>query len=101
MTAKTMNPAYDLEKIKFGLDEKKWRRAVELYEDGKITEFEESYLGYTALVLGAKPYDVAISESACEQGDCSCFMGRSGSVCKHMVALAIYAVMRGNPLDKK
>jgi uncharacterized Zn finger protein len=95
-----MIPGYDLEKIKSGVEEKKWERAVELYESGKVSDFEESYLGFTASVLGAKPYDVAISEIDWNQGDCSCFMGSNGSVCKHMVALAIHAVLRGAPIAK-
>jgi uncharacterized Zn finger protein len=95
-----MVPKYDLEKIKAGIEGKKWERATGLYESGKIAEFEESYLGYTASVLGAKPYDVAVSEIDFTQGDCSCFMGSNGAVCKHMVALAIYAVLRGAPIVK-
>ena len=89
-----MFPQYDLNKIKLGVDQKTWEKAVGIYETEKVTEFEESYSGYTAAVLGAHPYDVAISEINFNLGDCSCFMGRTGNVCKHMVALAIYAVMR-------
>ena len=92
-----MMPKYDLVKIKSGVDEKIWERAIALHEAGRITEFEETYNGYTASVLGTEPYDVAVSESYFNQGDCSCFMGRTGTVCKHMIALAIYAVCRVNP----
>jgi uncharacterized Zn finger protein len=95
-----MMPRYDLEKIKAGIDEKKWERAVGLYKEGKVTEFDESPSGYTALVLGASPYDTAVSEVDFNQGDCSCFMGSNGSVCKHMVALAIWAVKRGAPIKE-
>lgn len=95
-----MVPEYDLKKIKSGVEEKKWDRAVGLYQAGKVSEFEETPNGFTALVLGAKPYDVAVSETDCSQGDCSCFMGSNGSVCKHMLALAIHAVLRGAPIDK-
>jgi uncharacterized Zn finger protein len=97
-----MIPRYDLEKIKDGVDKKIWERAVKLYEDGRITEFEESYSGYTAVVFGTKPYDVAVSEHYCNQGDCNCFVGQQeGTFCKHMVALAIYAVLRGVPIAGK
>ena len=59
-----MFPRYDLEKIKFGVDEKTWERAVGIYEAGKITETEEGYFGFTARVLGTHSYDVAISEDS-------------------------------------
>lgn len=95
-----MVPQYDLDEIKSGVEEKKWERAVDLYKSGKVTEFEESPSGYTALVLGARPYDVAVSETDCNHGDCSCFMGSNGKVCKHILALAIYAVLRGAPITK-
>ncbi len=99
-----MAPRYDLEKIKFGVDQKTWARAVELYEAGKVSEVEESYIGFTAQVLGTHPYDVAISETHCDCGHCNCFVGRQDILCKHVVALAIWAVRRGAPLsdeDKK
>ncbi len=96
-----MAPKYDLEKIKAGVDKKIWERGVGLYEQGKITEFEESHVGYTAAVLGSEPYDTAVSDRSCLQGDCSCFMGRTGVVCKHVVALAIYAVKRGAAPKRK
>jgi uncharacterized Zn finger protein len=96
-----MIPKYDLEKIKSGIDEKTWGRAVWLHESGRVTEFEETYNGYTASVLGTEPYDVAVSESYFNQGDCSCFVGRTGAVCKHMIALAICAVGRVKPRKDK
>lgn len=95
-----MIPQYDLEKIKFGVDEKTWERAVGLYEAGKITEVEEGYFGFTARVLGTQLYDVAVSETHYDRGDCNCFVGQR-DICKHMVALAIWAVMRGVPLSKE
>ena len=96
-----MVPQYDLEKIKSGVEGKVWDKAVALYEGNKITEFEESHFGFSALVLGTESYDVAISENHYHQGDCSCFMGRQGILCKHMVALAIYAIFRGKSLGEK
>jgi len=95
-----MKPAYDLGKIKLGVDEKTWERAVRIYKSGKVTEFEESPAGFTARVVGSEPYDVAVSENHFGQGDCNCFLGHQGKLCKHMVALAIYAIKRGKPLNK-
>jgi len=99
-----MIPQYDLEKIKFGVGEKTWERAVGLYEAGKISEVEEGYFGFTARVLGTQPYDVAVSQTHYDRGVCYCFVGQRDMLCKHMVALAIWAVLRGAPLsedDKK
>lgn len=99
-----MIPQYDLEKIKFGVDERTWERAMGLYDAGKVSEVEESYIGFTARVSGTQPYDVAVSQTHYDRGHCNCFVGRQDILCKHMVALAIWAVMRGAPLsddDKK
>ena len=93
---KFMVPRYDLEKIKSGTDQKTWERALAIFNAGKITEFAESPSGYTAQVLGSAAYDVAISEIYCHQGDCNCFVGQQGIVCKHMIALAIFAVNNFN-----
>jgi uncharacterized Zn finger protein len=95
-----MKPTYDLEKIKSGVDEKTWERAVGLYKAGKVAEFEESPAGFTARVAGSKPYDVAVSESQFSHGDCNCFLGQQGTLCKHIVALAIFAILRGKPMKK-
>ena len=86
------------------MDEKTWERAAGLYEAGKVSEVEESYIGFTARVSGTQPYDVAVSETHYDHGHCNCFVGRQDIPCKHMVALAIWAVLRGAPLpgdDKK
>ena len=96
-----MVPRYDLEKIKFGVDQKTWARAVEMYEAGRVSEVEESYIGFTARVSGTHPYDVAVSETHYDRGHCNCFVGRQDILCKHMVALAIWAVLRGAPLSDK
>lgn len=63
-----MPPAYDLNKIKFATDKATFKRAVGLYESGKVTEIEQ--------------------------------LGGYYSACKHMVALALYAVMDGKPFKR-
>lgn len=40
-----MSPTYDLNKIKFATDKATFKRAVGLYESGKVTEMEASFLG--------------------------------------------------------
>jgi hypothetical protein len=93
--------SYDLNKIKFATDEATFRRAVGLYEDGKVTKVEEDFGDFTAVVLGTKPYRTSVSGRNYKQGHCTCYLGQKGTLCKHMVALALYAVMDGEPLGDK
>ena len=94
-----MTPTYDLNKIKFATDEATFKRAVDLYENGKVTKVEERFDAFTALVLGTKPYQVSVSARRYKDGSCSCYLGQKGMLCKHMVALALYAVAEGKPLS--
>lgn len=93
-----MSPKYDLEKIKFTIDSSTFNKAIELYECGCITQFFENLNVYSALVLGGNPYHVTVSNSHHDQGDCECYLGQNGTICKHMVAVAIYAVKNGKTL---
>lgn len=99
-----MKPAYNLEKIKFACDSPTFERAVELYENGKVTKFQDTGYTYTATVLGSEPYDVFVSNKHHDQGNCTCYLGKNDTLCKHMVAVALHAVMDGKQLteeDKK
>ena len=99
-----MSPDYDLEKIKFSTDGSTFEKAVDLYERGKVSQFREEIRAYSAVVLGTKPYRVSVEAHRYDYGHCECYLGHNDTLCKHMVALAIYAVMRGKPLadeDKK
>jgi len=96
-----MIPTYDLNKIKFATDEATFKRAVGLYESGKVTEVEELGGYYSAVVLGTEPYRVSVSARNYKQGHCTCYLGQKDTLCKHMVALAFYAVMDGKPLGDK
>ena len=96
-----MPTTYDLNKIKFATDETTFKRAVGLYENGKVTEVEEALGDWTAVVLGTKPYRVSVSGRNYKHGHCTCYVGEKGTLCKHMVALAIHAVMDGKPLTDK
>jgi len=96
-----MPPAYDLNKIKFATDEATFQRAVGLYESGKVTEVEILGSDYTAVVLGTKPYRVSVSGRRYNDADCTCYLGEKGTLCKHVVALALHAVMDGQPLKEE
>ncbi len=79
-------------------------RALDLYEKGKVKQFKRDYHGFSALVSGTKPYEVSVSNQYYDQGNCQCYLGQNDTLCKHMVVVAIYAVMDGKKLsneDKK
>lgn len=96
-----MRPAYDLDKIKFATDQPTFERAVGLYETGKITQFEDDFGGYSAVVLGTKPYNVFVSARKYDHGGCECYLGQNDTLCKHMVAVAIYACSNGEKLSEE
>ena len=96
-----MIPAYDLDKIKFGVGSPTFERAVGLYEDGKVTKFKQDFGGYSAVVLGTHPYNVSVSARHHDRGNCDCYLGQKDTLCKHLVAVAIYAVMDGKELSDK
>lgn len=96
-----MRPGYDLDKIKFATDGPTFERAVGLYESGKVTQFEEDLGGYSAVVAGRQPYRVFVSARHYDRGSCECYLGQHDTLCKHMVAVAIYAVMDGKKLSKQ
>lgn len=95
-----MTPQYDLEKIKFATDTPTFEKAVGLYESGKVTEFKDDIFGFSAVVLGSKPYRVSVEARRYDYGHCECYLGENDTLCKHMVAVAIRAVTGGKPLTE-
>ncbi|MBU3925199.1 hypothetical protein KJ854_04660 [Patescibacteria group bacterium] len=95
-----MMPRYDIDKIKFATDRPTFERAIDLYESGKVTQFKEGFGSYSAVVLGGKPYNVVVSAKHYGHARCDCYVGRQDTLCKHMVAAAIYVVMRGMLLSE-
>lgn len=99
-----MKPSYNLEKIKFATNGPTFEKAVAIYEDGKVTKFKDNGLTCTATVLGSELYEVFVSNSHYDQGHCTCYLGQNDTLCKHMVAVSLWAAMDGKPLkdeDKK
>ncbi len=97
-------PNFTLDKIKFATDGSTFEKAVALYESGKVTRVEEGIRSYAAVVMGTKPYRVSVEAGRYDYGHCTCYLGANGTLCKHMVALAVYVVQDGKPLtdnDKK
>jgi len=96
-----LKPSFDLDKIKFATDQPTYEKAVDLYESGKVTRFEEGIGSYSALVLGSRPYRASIEARRFGLGNCECYLGQQDTLCKHLVALSICAVMDGKKLTKE
>ena len=96
-----MFPKYDLDKIKFATDGPTFEKAVDLYEKGKVTKFKEELNGFFATVLGTKPYKVYVDNRHYDQRDCACYLGQNDTLCKHMVVVAIHAVLGGRKLSEE
>ncbi len=94
-------PKYDLDKIKFATGGPTFERAVGLYEGGKVTQFQKDFAGYFAVVLGTHPYRVSVSAKQYDRGNCDCYLGQNDTLCKHMVAVAIYATQNGEKLNQE
>jgi hypothetical protein len=95
-----MPPKFNLEKIKFATDETTFEKAVTLYQGGKVKDFKEEMGMYSATVQGTKLYKVAVSGRYYDQGNCECYLGQNNILCKHMVAVAIYAAKDGKLLSE-
>lgn len=93
-----MAPNYTLDKIKFATDPATFQKAVELYEAGKVTDFKEAFSSYSAKVLGTKPYRVSVEARRYDYGHCDCYLGQNDTLCKHIVAVALRAVLDGRSL---
>lgn len=96
-----MKPRYDLEKIKFGIDNGSWTKAVGLYENGRVKNFQDTGFTWVADVLGTQPYKVIVSKKKYTDGNCTCYLGQNNTLCKHMIAVAIAGLKRGKPLTKE
>ena len=96
-----MAPDYNFDKIKFATDGQTFERAVEIYESDGVKNFESVGSGFSAKVMGSKGdfYNVFVSAKRYDRGNCDCYLGQNETLCKHLVALAIYAVMRGDKLS--
>lgn len=96
-----MSLRYDLDKIKFSTDRPTFERAIGLYEHKKVTKFKRETHGCSAVVVGSHPYDVYVSNAQFDRGTCTCYLGQEEVLCKHMVAVALYAVKNGTALAEE
>lgn len=96
-----MSASYDLDKIKFGVDEGTWTRAVGLYERGKVQRFHDAVDAFVAEVDGSDSYEVVVSKKDYASGNCTCYLGQNDTLCKHMIAVAIYGLKNGHSLSNE
>lgn len=94
-----MLPKFDLDKIRFATDPGTFNRGIWLYENGRVTKFQEQPNGYTAVVIGTQPYEVMVSRAHYDEGRCSCYLGQKDILCKHLVAVALTAIKGGKNLS--
>ncbi len=92
-------PKYSLEEIKLGIDRGTWERAVRLYKEGAVRSFRKVGRFYQAKVKGTHLYQVIVDSQEFDRGSCDCYLGQRDILCKHMIAVAIYALKGGQPLQ--
>jgi hypothetical protein len=95
-----MKPSYDLDKIRYSVDPAVLKRALGLHNNGRIRRFREEAGGYEATVRGGSEYSVYVSARNFDQGNCDCYLGQNDVLCKHIVAVALYAVSEGKKIDE-
>ncbi len=99
-----MKPGFDLDDIKFGIDEATFSRALEYYIEDRIEDFKEvPDFGFRAKIVGSndEPYQVTIPKNDYDRGSCNCYLGTREVLCKHMIVLAIHTIKKGQKLTKK
>ncbi len=92
---------FTISDIQIGLGDHEFDKALALYQKGCVKKIKENYLGYDAIVSGTHDYKVSVSSSFYDRGNCDCYIGQKGELCKHMIALAIALVYKHRPNDTK
>ena len=90
-----MEPKFDLDKIRYSVDQGTYERAIELYQNQKVVNFVVRYGNFEAIVLGSHEYHIVISADDFAVGQCDCYLGQHETLCKHIVAVAIFAILKG------
>jgi len=95
-----MNPPdFTLDKIKFSTDKATFEKAVAFYRDGKVTQVHEGIRSYSGIILSTRPYRVSVEARNFKYSSCNCYLGENGTLCKHIIALALHVVKNGKPLS--
>ncbi len=81
-------------------DESTYQKAFLLYKANSIKGYKEDDYSISAKVQGTKTYETHIKKTDYEKGNCTCYMGQNNYICKHMLALAIYHILKHDPNQK-
>ena len=92
-------PNFSIKDIQIGVTDSEFIKGMTLYENDKVKNIESAFGGCIATVSGTHEYNVYVSFSAFDIGNCDCYIGMRDELCKHMIALAINLVYRYNPND--
>lgn len=87
-------PTFTLDDIRYSEGSAMYARACELFEQGRVADFQSQPYGYSGTVRGTKDYRVVVSAKALDRADCDCYMGQNDQLCKHVLALALKALKR-------
>ena len=96
-----MLPKFDLNKIRYSVDIGTYHRAIDLYKNQKVSQFSEKLSSFSAVVSGTSDYQVSVSANHFDVGRCDCYLGQNDVLCKHMIAVAIQAILKGKPFPDK
>ncbi len=89
MPENIQEPKFTFDDVKYAESPAMYKRALDLYQSGKVQTISEESHGYSTTVEGTEPYKVTLSRKEIDHCDCSCYMGERGLLCKHVLALAI------------
>lgn len=93
-------PKFTYDNVKFAAHGGIFARAIKLFADGKVRNFHElGGGGYEAIVQGSESYRVRLNSKRVDYADCTCYMGQNDDLCKHMLALALYALHKAGTVD--
>lgn len=82
-------PQFTINDVKYADGPATFGRAQDLFRTGKVQDIAKTARGYRATVQGTHPYDVSVSHRRVDEGDCSCYLGQHGRLCKHILSLAL------------
>lgn len=94
-----MEPKFGLDDIKYSESLEVYQRAIGLFRNGKVEQFQYYPRGYSAIVKGSQSYKVSASNSRIDLADCDCYLGQNEQLCKHVLALGLYVLHRAGQID--
>lgn len=95
----TLKPQFTISDVQLGVGDHEFTKALALYKNGKVTNIEPNFSGFSGVVSGTHDYEVDVDSSSYDRGNCNCYVGQKDELCKHMLALAIALVYKYRPED--